>query len=54
MDCVKVYFFLGICYTCSVAKDSDISIKKDPEETETDFPEVDGKSYEHVQKSIKG
>ncbi|XVF86946.1 hypothetical protein PTKIN_Ptkin18bG0081300 [Pterospermum kingtungense] len=36
-----------------VVKDSDISIKKDLEEMETDLPEVDEKSYENVQRIIK-
>ena len=54
MDCVKVLTFLVFVYTCSFAKDSDFSIKKDPEEMEMDFPEVDDKSYENVQKIIKG
>ncbi|XWS16133.1 hypothetical protein CRYUN_Cryun34aG0059300 [Craigia yunnanensis] len=35
------------------AKDSDFSIKKDPQEMEMDFPEVDDKSYDNVQKIIK-
>ncbi|XP_017978809.1 PREDICTED: zinc finger CCCH domain-containing protein 62-like isoform X2 [Theobroma cacao] len=36
-----------------VAKDFDLSIKKDPEEMEMNFPEVDDKSYEYVQKIVK-
>ncbi|XP_022715326.1 uncharacterized protein LOC111274723 isoform X2 [Durio zibethinus] len=36
-----------------VARDSDFSIEKDPEEREMDLPEVDDKSYENVQEIIK-
>ncbi|XVE51816.1 hypothetical protein DITRI_Ditri02bG0071300 [Diplodiscus trichospermus] len=36
-----------------VAKKSDLSIKKGQDEIEMDFPEVDDKSYENVEKIIK-